>query len=62
MSVKAACEFAGVGLAAVEPQGKGAQAAQRQEGLQGAGGGAGQAAAVADAPGEDLVAGDGDAG
>ena len=49
-------------LAAVEPQGQGAQAAQRQEGLQGAGGGAGQAAAVAEAPGQGLVAGDGDAG
>ena len=34
-------EFAGVALAAVEPQGQGAQAAQRQEGFQGSGGGAG---------------------
>ena len=62
MLVEPAGEFGGVALAAIEPQGKGAQAAQRQEGLQGSGGGAGQAAAVADAPGEGLVAGDGDAG
>jgi hypothetical protein len=34
--VEPAGEFARVGLAAVEPQGQGAQAAQRQEGFQGA--------------------------
>ena len=36
--IEPAGEFAGVVLAAVEPQGKGAQAAQRQEGLEGSGG------------------------
>jgi hypothetical protein len=60
--VEPAGEFAGVALAALEPQGQGAQAAQRQEGFQGSGGGAGQAAAVAQPPGQGLLAGDGDAG
>ena len=60
--IEAAGEFAGVTLAAVEAQGKGAQAAQRQEGLQGSGGRARQAAAVTDSPGEGLLACDGDAG
>jgi hypothetical protein len=55
-------EFAGVGLAAVESQGQGAQAAQRREGFQGSGGGAGHAPAVPQALGEGLLAGDGDAG
>ena len=62
MPVEPAGEFGGVTLAAVEPQGKGAQAAQRQEGFQGSRGRAGQATAVAAAPGEGLVAGDGYAG
>src|SRR5580692_4519481 len=39
--VEPAGEFGGVGLAAVESQGQGAQAAQRQEGFQGSWGGAG---------------------
>jgi len=60
--IEPAGEFAGVGLAAVQPQGKGAQAAQCQKGLQGAGGCAGEAAAVAQARSEGLLAGDGDAG
>jgi hypothetical protein len=59
--IEPAGEFAGVALAAVEPQGKGAQSAQRQECLEGSGGGAREAAAVAQAPGKGLLAGDGDA-
>jgi hypothetical protein len=35
--IEPAGEFAGVALAAVEPQGKGAQSAQRQECLEGSG-------------------------
>ena len=62
MLIESAGEFGGIALAAIEAQGKGAQAAQCQEGFQGSGGCAGQAAAVADAPGEDRFAGDGDAG
>jgi hypothetical protein len=62
MLIEPAGEFGGVALAAIETQGQRAQAAQRQEGFQGSGGCAGHAAAVADAPGEGLVAGDGDAG
>ena len=61
MLVEPAGEFAGVALATIEPQGKGAQAAQRQKGLQGSGGCARQAAAVAQAPGQGLLTGDGDA-
>src|SRR5580692_7107256 len=52
---ESAGEFAGVMLAAVEPQGQGAQAAQRQECLYGSRGRAGYAAAVAQAPGQGLV-------
>ena len=62
MLIEPAGEFGGVALAAIEAQGQSAQAAQRQEGFQGSGGCAGHAAAMADAPGEALVAGDGDAG
>ena len=60
--VEPAGEFGGVALAAVEPQGQGAQAAQRQEGFESSGGCAGQAAAMPQALGEGLLAGDGDAG
>jgi hypothetical protein len=56
MLVEPAGEFGGVGLAAVEPQGKGAQAAQRQEGLEGSGGCARQASPVAQALGKGLFA------